>query len=216
MKGDVVVFVGESHEGGAAFSDIFIAKKDTDSKQTNHVAWDIVTAEKALKNTKANVAHSWSLHNAWNFHFIPGGAAGHIVHAKDFFVTFPGMNKLGVLQASLEEMSLQKLLKNRDNPMAKALLQWRLSLPLSVLVLGLFIVPFSYERALGKQYMRIFAAITFYAVYLAIILVCRYYVSKQSISWQMGVLIPALFFIGLLSLYYTKRVYQKMRAWLWN
>jgi len=213
LKGDAVVFVGKSLKYGSAYGDIFIAHKEYKEGDKKPI-WNIVTAEKAAKNNME--AREWGLHNAWNFAFKPGDKEGEIITAKDFFVSFPEEAKQQLEKSNFEEMSLRKLSMQQHSMLAMSLLQWRLSLPLSVLILALFIIPFSYENFFGTQFLRLFAAVTFYAVYLSITLVFRYYISVGSISFLYGLVMPPIIFSGIIGLYYCRDVLFYCWSSLWR
>ena len=213
LKGDAVAFVGKSLKSGSAFGDIFIAHKEYNEGDKTPV-WNIVTAEKAVKSEAAS--REWGLHNAWNFAFKPGDKEGDIINAKDFFVSFPEEAKQQLEKSNFEEMSVTKLTMQQHSLLAMSLLQWRLSLPISVLILALFIVPFSYERFFGTQFLRLFAAVTFYAVYLSTTLVFRYLVSVGKLTCLYGVVMPPIIFVTIIGLYYCKDMFCYCWSRLWR
>lgn len=195
MSGNAVIFVAKAARDASEFKEIFISQHN---KKTQ--SWDIVTAEKASKSEKQK--HTWVLHNAREYSFVPGNKEGHVIEADDFFISFPDVEEKQLEKISFEELTLPKLWNLSSNPVAAALLVWRISLPLSALVLVFFIVPLSFSRFFGNQFMRITAVVTLYAFYIACCLICRYYVATAKISVAIGSLLVPTLFIVLISCYY--------------
>jgi lipopolysaccharide export system permease protein len=200
LQGNAVIFVGKSQGAESGFQEIFIAYNEP--HKTNRPKWTIVSAEEAHK--QVDKAKAWSLHNAWSFSVEPGAQTGEMIHANTFTVQFPDAAKAELAKATLEEMTVKKLWQQPHNPLAQSLLQWRLSLPLSVFILALCIIPFSYERVFSTHFLRLFAAVTLYAVYLSGVLIARYQVSIGALSLGSGVLVTPVFFGVLLALYHSK------------
>jgi lipopolysaccharide export system permease protein len=84
-------------------------------------------------------------------------------------------------------MSTSKLWKiQRDDPFAAAELQWRISLPLSVLILTLFAVPLSHIRPRQGRFAQLLPAIGIYIVYLNLLYIGESWVQKGKISPVVG------------------------------
>ncbi len=84
-------------------------------------------------------------------------------------------------------------------PDGRAELQWRLSTPLSALLLALLAIPLSRSRPRQGRYARILAALVIYAVYFNLLDVSRTWVEQgtsRSIWW-----VPGLLFLLVLALY---------------
>lgn len=208
LKGNAVIFVGKAENG---FQEIFIAYNDP--HKPKQPKWTIVSAEEAHK--QVDKAKTWSLHNVWSFSIEPGEQTGEMIHADTFSVQFPEAAKAELTKASLEEMSIKKLWQQPHNHLAQSLLQWRLSLPLSVFMLALCIIPFSYERLFPTHFLRLFAAVTLYAVYLSGVLIARYQVSIGALSLSYGVLVTPISFGLLLAMYHSKGLVMRVWRRLW-
>jgi len=212
LQGNAVIFVGKSRQAGDGFQEIFIAYNEP--HKLKRPKWTIVSAEDAHK--KVDQAKAWSLHNVWSFSVEPGEQSGEMIHADTFTVQFPDAAKAELTKATLEEMSVKKLWQQPHNHLAQSLLQWRLSLPLSVLILALCIIPFSYERVFSTHFLRLFAAVTLYAVYLSGVLIARYQVSIGALSLISGVLVTPLLFGLLLSIFHSKEFITSVWRRLWQ
>lgn len=73
-----------------------------------------------------------------------------------------------------------------NNPLAAAELQWRLSMPLSVLILMLYAVPLSRVRPRQGRFARFFPAIIVYTVYIDLLFVSQSWVQKGLVSSGIG------------------------------
>ncbi|MBT8058392.1 MAG: LPS export ABC transporter permease LptF [Gammaproteobacteria bacterium] len=82
-------------------------------------------------------------------------------------------------------------LPESGSPEDRAELQWRLSTPLSALLLALLAIPLSRSRPRQGRYARILAALVIYAIYFNLIDVARTWVEQgtsRSIWWVPGLL----------------------------
>ena len=79
------------------------------------------------------------------------------------------------------------LWKNRNNADAAAELQWRISMPLSVIILTLLAVPLSKVKTRQGKFAQLIPAILIYIVYADLIFVARVWIQKGSISSLLGI-----------------------------
>jgi lipopolysaccharide export system permease protein len=78
-------------------------------------------------------------------------------------------------------------LASNPSPEALAELQWRISTPISALLLALLGVPLSRTRHREGKYDRVVLAIATYAIYYNLIVVARTWVEQGRVSWMPGV-----------------------------
>ena len=199
LGGDVVGYIGNIEKAGTEFKDLFFARRVTDASGAQ--SWDIMTAEDARKDFDPNFAHSWKLTNGNMYHFSPGKSSGAKVNVSD--TTLKVIEKtLSKHTLNFDEMSLQVLWEHRANKLAAEVLAWRVSLPLSVLVLALFIIPIAFNRSYNGVFIKIFFAITVYALYFAIIVRSRYAISVGDFTYLQGISFPPILAISSLIIFY--------------
>ena len=199
LGGDVVGYIGNVEKVGAEFKDLFFARRVTDASGAQ--SWDIMTAEDAHKDFDPNFAHSWKLTNGNMYHFSPGKSDGAKVNVSD--VTLKVIEKtLSKHTLNFDEMSLQVLWEHRANKLAAEVLAWRLSLPLSILVLALFILPISFNRSYNGVFIKIFFAITVYALYFALLVRSRYAISVGDFTYLQGIAYPPVLAISIIIIFY--------------
>jgi len=109
-----------------------------------------------------------------------------------------------------EDISTRELLPlYHSDPKVAAELQWRLSIPISAILLALLAVPLSHIRPRQGQYGRLFPAILIYLVYADFLWVGRSWVSDGKVSPWVG-----LWWVHGLLLLCTAVVY--LRRWGWR
>lgn len=115
----------------------------------------------------------------------PGGGQHQVVQFRRYGALLP---QTQVHMAKQEEfMSMRELMQARKhNHLAAAELQWRLSMPLSVLILALFAMPLS--RVLPRQgrFARFLPAIIIYTIYIDLLFVFQSWVEKGTIDSAIG------------------------------
>ena len=105
-----------------------------------------------------------------------------------------------------EAIPTRLLLKSYTNPYHAAELQWRLSVPLSALLLTLLAIPLSHVSPRQSRYTSLFPAILLYIIYVNLLFVARHWIEQQSIAISLGIWwVHALFIvIGSMMLYRQK------------
>ena len=102
-------------------------------------------------------------------------------------------------------------LSGATDPLDKAEFQWRLSTPLSALLLALLAIPLSRSRPRKGRYARILIALVIYAVYLNVMDMSRTWVEQgtaKSIWW-----VPASMLIVVAAMYVPwGRIYRVRRS----
>lgn len=199
VGGDVVAYIGNVEKVGVEFKNLFFARRVTDVNGAQ--SWDIITAKDANKDYDPNFAHSWKLTSSNIYHFSPGKSAGTKVNVSD--TTVKVIEKtLSNHTLNFNEISLRALWEHRANKLAAEVLAWRLSLPLSILVLALFILPISFNRSYNGVFTKIFFAITIYALYFALIVRSRYAISVGDFTYMQAISFPPLVAISSLIIFY--------------
>ncbi|HEX5314470.1 MAG TPA: LPS export ABC transporter permease LptF [Gammaproteobacteria bacterium] len=96
-------------------------------------------------------------------------------------------------------------LSARDDPVARATLQWRLVQPFTVLVLLLIAVPLAHIRPRQGRFARLVPAILVYLVYFNLLGVVRVWVGEGTIPLLPGLwLVPLVFALGGIGLIYLR------------
>ena len=195
---DGVAFIGDTNSDGVSFKDIFFVR-GIYNKSHKFLSWDIMTAKDAKKLSDKEFAHSWVLSDAHRYKFSPGEKSGFEIKSEDIKVkAFEQVTTDN--SSSYEEMSFFELWPRMKVNSAAAVLVWRLAVPISLLVMALFIMPIAVNDFFQGIFLKIFFAITLYAAYYSLVVRLRYYVSIGKLDFLKATIIPpAIFLLFLLT-----------------
>jgi lipopolysaccharide export system permease protein len=107
------------------------------------------------------------LENGHQYRGQPGDADYEVVHFRRYSQYIPEPEFEARPKKATDGLSTRELWES-DAPEAKAALQWRLSLPLLVLVIALLAVPLSRTQPRKGRYVKMIPAILLYIVYLVV------------------------------------------------
>lgn len=165
--------------------------------------WEVVSAQSAhLEDLGKNEGQFLMLHNGLRYQGVPGEKNYQLIQYEKYGVRAQIPSFLG--GAKLKERALPSDVlwqQRHTNPAAAAELQWRVAMPISVLLLAMLAVPLSRVRPRQGRYGRLLPAILIYIVYANMIFVGRAWVKNTavfegfSIAW-----VHAAFFVLLLVL----------------
>lgn len=165
---------------------------------------------KKIKNSVLMAASAQTKTDAFGKQFIefqngarylgnPGEADYQVIEFKKYGVQIP--QKTIHLSKQEEFMPTADLWRERNtNKLAAAELQWRLSMPLSVLILALFAMPLAQVRPRQGKFARFLPAIIIYTVYIDLLFVAQSWVQKGLVGTTIGMwwVHLLMFSIGLL------------------
>lgn len=165
---------------------------------------DVVVADKAYQKISALKETYIVLDNGYRYLGSAGKNNYQIIQFKQYGVRLPDKD---VDMGKLEEfMSFTELWKERKkNKNAAAELQWRMSMPISVLILTLFAVPLSEVKPRHGRFAQILPAIVIYIIYTDLLFLGRAWIEKDRISASLGLWwIHGLMLLLALSILYFK------------
>jgi len=143
------------------------------------------------------------LENGRRYEVEPGSAAFKIMDFQRYAVRNASgeVRKTG---GSPSRMSLQELL---EQPSAENLgeLIWRISMPISALLLALMALPLAYVNPRSGRSANLLIAILVYAIYSNLILICQAWFVGGKLPFVVAVLLPhALMLLPLVLMYYGR------------
>ncbi|MFL0810691.1 MAG: LPS export ABC transporter permease LptF [Agarilytica sp.] len=141
------------------------------------------------------------LKNGRRYKGRPGDADYEVVEFEEFYQFLPEPDYDIAKRKATDGMSTMALYQD-GSPLAKATLQWRLSLPILVLVVGMLAFPLSRTKARQGRYNKLFPAILIYMLYLVCLNAARGAMDKgnapiDGLIWW----VHAVFFILAMFLY---------------
>lgn len=158
LPDDRGVFYAEGlGENGTSLRNIFIRARDPQRPT-------VITAERGIQRIDADSGQrTFVLIDGYRVEGRPGQGAFRVMRFGEHGVRV-GMPGLQYTSSDRSEMSTAALLGSSD-PRALAELQWRLSAPLSVLVLALLGVPLAHVQPRQGRYAKLLLGILLYVIY---------------------------------------------------
>ena len=178
---------------------VFLAKRTRD---TAEIHWDVIWANKAFAETdKKNHEDYIILEEGKEYRCVPGKADYQIAEFGQYKTRLPHpVVKINDDVRTFPTASLWPI-NNKDLRKA-AELQWRLSVPIMVLVLTLIAVPLSRINPRSGKYAQLFPAIIIYIIYANLMFIGRNAIVSGTIPTWLGLwwihIVFALLGLGLI------------------
>ncbi len=190
QDGRGVLYAERVSGGGRMLHDVFMQGAARDSRRL-----DVVTAATGERRVNAVTgAGMFILKNGYRYEGAPGEADFRIVQFAEHGIRIkPSTPSAG---GGYEVYPTGELL-HLENPAAQSELQWRLSVPLSALLLTFLAVPLARTAPREGRYGRLFAGILAYVIYSNLVGVAQVWlqrgVTPESIGiwWVHGLLLAA-------------------------
>ena len=180
--------------------DVFLAQQNT-VKKSSKPDWDIVSANEAVESTTKTGYHFVLFKNGIRYIGIPGELKYHVVEFGTYGIRF--MSPATSIEGRIEAMPTTKLWQlHKKDRKAAAEFQWRLAMPLSVLVFALLAVPLSEVNPRKGKFSQMLPAILIYIVYANFMFSARAWIEKGIISESVGLwwIHGSLFLLAILLL----------------
>jgi len=194
-----IFYIESKSEDKKSFYNVFATQPSGNQKQKEFV---ILMAKSAYQKGDPKVEEAYIiLKDGYRYVGVPG--------QKDYEVTKYDEYGIKILQETKpwhgDESSVptMKLWEKRQDKLAMAELQWRISLPLSALILTLIGIPLSKVRSKRARYAQLAPAIILYVIYANFLFLARAWIKRGILCSTLGMwwvhglmLILAIFLIG--------------------
>jgi len=180
---DMVFYAAGMTDHHRTMTNVLFAKKGT--QKDGSESWDVVNASQAGEINKKNDGRFLLFKKGFRYIGVPGEAQYHVVKFGTYGIrlTKPSADIAG----RIEVMSTQKLWHlHKTNLKAAAELQWRIAMPLSVLILALLAVPLSDVNPRKGKFAQMLPAILIYIAYLNLLLLGKGWIAKGLMSQTVG------------------------------
>lgn len=158
--------------------------------------YEIAVAERARHEVSADGAlHTLTLFDGERYEGSPGSREFRIVRFATNVIPVR-VPPLAVREGELDAISTAALLASRD-PAQRAELQWRIAMPVMVIVLALLAIPLGRLRPRQGRYARIWLGIVVYFVYFSLASSAKVWLEKGQTSALLGlwwVHVPVILF----------------------
>lgn len=186
QDGERVIYAEKISRDHRNASNIFVAwqkpaVKDQDTR------WTVLSATGGYQqmNPPGLTGQFLVAEKGYRYEGIPGHRDYRIFHFDRYAVRLPDI-EIGTRSTILDTLSGQALLKRWPDPDAAAELQWRLSVPLSVLLLALLAVPLSRVAPRKSRYRVMLPAMLLYVIYMNLLIGARHLMEQQSVPVGIG------------------------------
>jgi lipopolysaccharide export system permease protein len=177
---DRAVVYGNSVTAEGDMENVFMQRRASDG------SIEVVIAElgEMVESEDASV-RLLVLHNGKRYEGIPGTSEFRVIEFAEHGVPYR-LPSLEPPELKPRAMSLSDLLRS-DDPEHIAEWQWRLSVPLSTLILAILAVPLSRSRPRAGRYGRITVGLLFFIIYLNMMSAAKAWVEQSTISPLIGI-----------------------------
>ncbi|HET7395222.1 MAG TPA: LPS export ABC transporter permease LptF [Gammaproteobacteria bacterium] len=208
--GKGVLYATKVSNDGRALDDVFVEAPTQDGRM------DVISANKGTRNiTGTGGAGMLILHDGYRYDGVPGQADFRIVKFVEHGLRIAPA-KLQVGEQGYDTLPTAQLLKQHDLE-ALSELEWRLSVPVSALLLVLLAVPLARTSPRQGRYGRLMVAVLAYVIYANLVGIARVWLQKGvmpagiGIWWVHGLLLVATLILlyqqyGLHSLFGSRKV----------
>ncbi len=180
-QGKRVFYVSEMSRDHTQAMGIFLAQRQQDSSN-----WDIVWADKGMSTEESKNGQFVVLENGQEYQGSPGAADFKVLSFKKYKIRLPQPDN-SVLKKDMSSVPTKELLPiNNSDPMKAAEIQWRLSVPLMALTLGLLAVPLSKVNPRRGKLAKMVPAVIIYVVYANMMFVGRDWVMTRVVPTWLG------------------------------
>ena len=192
--GKLVFYLEDTSTKEDNLKGIFIAERPTNVSNAID-SWTLITAEDARfkRDEKTNQSYI-VLKHGYRYQGLPGAADYKVVRFKEYGRAISESKEL--TESDTLRLKSTALLLKSHNAIDTAEFQWRLSLPLSVLILALIAVPLARVRPRYGRFAKFLPAIAIYIIYYNLFTVSKRWVAAGVLPGFIGVWwVHGLFFL---------------------
>ena len=179
-QGRIMTYVERVSDNNRRLEQVFVAQQDTGSSS-------IIVAETGEQSYKSEYGQRYLvMHNGHRYEGLPGTSEFKITRFSEWGRYLPPTTSEAELDSKADGKTTAQLLAATDLE-SKAALQWRISMPLMVLIATLLAVPLSKTNPRQGRYLKMLPAILIYVFYLAFLINARAAIAEGDLSVWLGV-----------------------------
>ncbi len=195
-QGDRVFFIEKVDPGKSHISNIFVQSMQNGKMGT-------VAAREGLQETAPNGDRFLVLLNGTRYEGVPGQYDFKIVQFERYAMRIEAVEAKKTV-SPLQSLTTLQLLQNPDS-WSLSELEWRLSLPLSALMLAVLAIPLSFVNPRSGRSLNLILALVIYMIYSNSISVSNAWVGQQRIGAAVGFLtVHLLMGVAAAGLFYRR------------
>jgi lipopolysaccharide export system permease protein len=210
-EGRQVVYVEKISRDRTRAQNLFIAEQQKSSDSAVPVSWVVVSAGQGFQEKHRDTKENFIVATQGNrYEGAPGQDAYKVIQFDKYGLRVP--LAINNPHEELESIPTHKLWHDYDNSLSAAELQWRLSIPLSALVLMLLAIPLSQVRPRQGRYSSLLPAILIYIIYVNLMFVARNWVEIKMLPSVLGMWWVHLLMLGLAGMLYFFQWRYQLRS----
>ena len=196
-SGDRVVFVEAVADDASYVKNVFVS-----SIQNQRLG--VTMAATGHQEIAENGDRFMVLENGRRYEVEPGTPEFRILEYKRYAIRLETKEARGIERTPRNTPTLELMEKN--HPVYRAELLWRLSVPFSAIVLALLAIPMSFVNPRAGRSANMILALFTYMLYLNLMTISQAWVASGRISFALGLTAVHLFMLCLLPLLFWRRI----------
>ena len=196
-SGDQVVFVEAVADDASYVKNVFVSS-------LRNQRLGVTMAATGHQEIAENGDHFMVLENGHRYEIEPGSPEFRILDYARYAIRLETKEARGIEKTPKNTPTLELLEKNL--PVYRAELLWRLSVPISAIVLALLAIPLSFVNPRAGRSANMLLALFTYVLYLNLLTISQAWVASNRISFATGLISVHLFMLCLLPLLFYRRI----------
>jgi lipopolysaccharide export system permease protein len=196
-SGDRVVFV-------EAVADDAIHVRNVFASSFQNQRLGVTTAATGYQEIAENGDRFIVLENGRRYEIEPGTPEFRVLEFARYAIRMETKEARGIERTPSNTPTLE--LMQKDLPVYRAELLWRLSAPISAIIMALLAIPLSFVNPRAGRSANMLLALFTYLVYNNVVNISQAWVASGRISFTVGVLATHLFMLCLLPLLFYRRI----------
>lgn len=178
-----VAYVEKISRGRKEADNIFIAEQEKNAVDMTGTPWIVLSAIRGYQTTDPETKQSFIVADSgYRYAGTPGQNDYRIIKFQKYAIRTPDTS-LNTLRQIQEAIPTSALILQYHNPEHASELQWRLSIPFSVLLLALLAIPLSQIKPRQGRYAAVIPAILIYVVYMNLLFVGRNLMEQKALPF---------------------------------
>ena len=196
-SGDQVVFVEAVADDASYVKNVFVSS-------LRNQRLGVTMAATGHQEIAENGDRFMVLENGHRYEIEPGSPEFRILDYARYAIRLETKEARGIEKTPKNTPTLELLEKNL--PVYRAELLWRLSVPISAIVLALLAIPLSFVNPRAGRSANMLLALFTYDLYLNLLTISQAWVASNRISFATGLISVHLFMLCLLPLLFYRRI----------
>ncbi len=182
-SGGRVFYAADVSEHRQSMNQVFLAQNQAPANTPER--WDLVSADQAKDFNIENEGNFILFNKGFRYVGTPGQLKYDVIQFKQYGIRLK--TPVTDIASRIEAMPTNKLwLIRKSDPKAAAELQWRIAMPISVIIFALLAVPLSQVNPRKGRFAQILPAILIYIGYANLLFIGRTWIERKVVSQGVG------------------------------